>query len=128
MSQHDPSPDGDADEDGPDSWFRPVWDDVPDETDEPLPSRSAGPLPRCGAASRPADEAAHLLGPLAAAADALTRLDAQAAVLAPALPVGLIARLACVESAGWLAAQGLTVHPMALALRETERLGRPELY
>jgi hypothetical protein len=108
----------------PDPWFRPVWEDLEDETDctppprfpsQPWTSRSAG-----GA------EAA-LLGPLAMAQDALARLDAMAELLSPALRGGLVARLAYAEAAGLLASRGGFAHPLDLALRDAERIGRRDL-
>ena len=41
---------------------------------------------------------------------------------------GLIARLAYAEAAGRLASQGITAHPVDLALRDSERLGRRDLW
>ena len=108
----------------PDPWFRPVWEDLEDETNctprpgfpsQPWTSRSAG-----GA------EAA-LLGPLAMAQDALARLDAMAELLSPALRDGLVARLAYAEAAGLLASRGGFAHPLDLALRDAERIGRRDL-
>ncbi len=59
-----------------------------------------------------------MLSTLLAAQDALARLEAEAALAAPALRDGLGARLAIREAAGWLAQQGSWVHPVDLALRE----------
>jgi hypothetical protein len=114
-------PDHDADD-----WlFRPVWEDTPDETETPEPPPRMPPLPR---PARPADllgdDAAALLAPLAAAQDALARLDARAALAPPPLRAGLIARLAFREAAGLLAAARAWVHPLDLALREHALVGR----
>ncbi|MBS0641958.1 MAG: MarR family transcriptional regulator [Proteobacteria bacterium] len=65
---------------------------------------------------------------MAAAAAALARLDAQAEAASPAVQQGLIARLIYAEAAGWLASQGITAHPVSLALRDRERVGRRELW
>ena len=56
------------------------------------------------------------------------RLDAQAEIASPAVQQGLITRLAYAEAAGWLASQGITAHPVSLALRASERTGRRELW
>jgi hypothetical protein len=119
-------PDGDWDGE-PDEWFRPVWVDLEDETERPLPFPSArfSPQPHVGKAGG-TDET--LLGALAAAQDALARLDAQVELVSEDLRAGLIARLAYAEAAGLLAARGGLAHPLDLALRDNERLGRPELY
>lgn len=65
-----------------------------------------------------------MLAPLAAAQDALARLDARAEVAAAPVRTGLIARLALREAAGWLAARHAWVHPHDLALREIGLAGR----
>ena len=69
-----------------------------------------------------------LLAPLAAAQDALARLDAQAELISPTLQAGLTARLAYAEAAGLLAARGGFAHPLDLALRDAERLGRHDVW
>jgi hypothetical protein len=112
-----------------DPWFRPVWEDGDDDP-PPLPRR---PPPR-PVPEAPAPDGfvgvylPALLGPLAAAQDALARLDAMAAAAAPE-PVreGLIARLAFREAAGWLATLGCWVHPRDLALRAAHLIGATEL-
>ena len=113
--------------DDPDPWFRPVWADTDEPDDETPPSRTPrhAPLPRPPLGLGDADP---LPGPLAAAAAALARLDAQAEMASPAVQQGLIARLAYAEAAGWLASQGLTIHPVSLALRDREHLGHRELW
>jgi hypothetical protein len=68
-----------------------------------------------------------LLGPLAAAQDALARLDAMAAAAPEPVREGLIARLAFREAAGWLATLGCWVHPRDLALRAAHLIGATEL-
>ncbi|MFC0407095.1 helix-turn-helix domain-containing protein [Roseomonas elaeocarpi] len=78
--------------------------------------------PSARPAARPAVEnAARLLAPLAAAEDALSRLDAAAGAAPEAVREGLVARLSFAEAAGWLAAVSVTLHPRDLALR-AERL------
>ena len=65
-----------------------------------------------------------LLAPLAAAEDALSRLDAGAAAASDAVREGLRARLAFAEAAGWLRAIGRAwVDPRDLALAEAGLLG-----
>jgi len=59
---------------------------------------------------------------LAVAAAALARLDAQAEAASPAVQQGLIARLTYAEATGWLASQGITAHPVSLALRDRVRV------
>jgi hypothetical protein len=100
----------DKDGDGPDEtseWLRPVWAEDDADLDAPPLRRSLSPLPRPARATPATDV---LLAPLAAAAAALARLDAQA------------------EAAGWLASQGITAHLVSLALRDHERVGRRELW
>jgi hypothetical protein len=118
----------DGDRDSPDDaseWLRPVWADDDADLDAPPPRRPV-PLPRSTRATTTATDT--LLAPLAAAAAALARLDAQAEAASPAVQQGLIARLAYAEAAGWLASQGITAHPVSLALRDRERVGRRELW
>jgi hypothetical protein len=110
----------------PDPWFRPGWEALADETPPPLPLPRPPPLPAAMHSLRAA--AATLLGPLAAAQDALARLDAQAGMVSPDLRDGLIARLAFAEAAGLLAARGGQAHALDLALRAAERIGRLELH
>jgi hypothetical protein len=108
----------------PDPWFRPVWEDLEDETGG-VPPLLFPPRPQAGRSAGGADDG--LLGPLAMAQDALARLDAMAELLSPELREGLIARLAYAEAAGLLAARGGFAHPLDLALRDAERLGRRDL-
>jgi hypothetical protein len=106
-------------------WLRPVWEDDADLDDPPLRRPVRPPaLPR--AIAHEATET--LLGPLAAAAAALARLDGQAETASAAVRQGLISRLAYAEAAGWLASRGITVHPVSLILRAGERSGRRELW
>ena len=109
-------------ETGPDELLRPAWEDQPDETladPSPLPRP-----PRPAPGRMPGHEAADLLAPLAAAQDALARLDARAEAAGPDIRAGLIARLALREAAGYLAANHAWVHPHDLALRELGLAGR----
>jgi len=130
-SWDDAEPETAADE--PDPWFRPVWDDLADETDSPFPApRSASSSTRSparspGGAARGGPDAT-LLAALATAQEALARLDAMAEMASEPVRAGLIARLAYAEAAGLLAAQGVTAHPLDLALRASERIGRRELW
>jgi hypothetical protein len=128
MDQDDSIWGDDPPEDPSDPWFRPVWADGDDlmETPPGRPPRST-PLPGAAITGHTGNPSA-LLAALAAAADALARLDAQAALLAPPLQAGLRTRLAYAEAAGWLAAQGFVLHPVDLALREAERFDRRDLY
>jgi len=121
------------DDDGPEAVdaghepWRPVWEDADPEsadsaTDAPPwmpPSRAAAP-----ARQAPPDRSA-LLAPLAAAEDALSRLDTGAAAASDAVREGLAARLAFAEAAGWLhvAAGRAWVDPRDLALAEAGLLG-----
>src|SRR3954470_7246137 len=88
----------------PDPFFRPSWEDAPEETERPH-HRWAAPSD-----DLPAGEAAALLTPLALAQDALARLDARAEATPAPLRDGLIARLAFREAAGCLAAEPACVH------------------
>ena len=112
----DSEPDDAAEDDAPDPWFRPVWADG-DEADDTPPGVRPGPLPRTATPAR--RDAEPLLGPLAAASAALARLDAMAEMASEPVRDGLIARLAYAEAAGRLASQGITTHPVDLALRDT---------
>jgi hypothetical protein len=103
---------GENDDDPP---LRPVWDEAEDETDIDLRR------PQAGAAglqdrSDPANAWGALLTPLCAATDALARLDARTE--AAAIREGLVARLAYLEAAGFLAHAHAWAHPLDLALRE----------
>ena len=95
--------------------LRPAWEDTPDETDvSPVPAR--GGLPGD-------TDPVSLLGPLADATEALTRLDAGAAAAPEAVRDGLVARMALTEAAGWLAQAQAWVHPLDLALRALSLTG-----
>jgi hypothetical protein len=72
-------------------------------------------------------DAATLLGPLCAAADALARLDACVVAAPDAIRDGLIARMAFTEAAGWLARAHAWVHPLDLALRDLDLTGSTAL-
>ena len=90
-----------VEDDEPDPWFRPVWDDEPAETEGPLDLRPPPPLPRSLGHPRPVpgtDPA--LLAVLADAADAWARLDALAAVAPEPVRTGLTTRLTLHEAAG----------------------------
>src|SRR4051812_17530112 len=122
--------DDDGDDDlagGSESWLRPVWADDAADLDTPPLHRPTGSPPRPRRAAATATSEA-LLAPLAHAAAALARLDAAAEAASPAVQQGLIARLTYAEAAGWLASQGITAHPVSLALRDRERVGRRELW
>src|SRR3954447_20280620 len=110
-----------------DTWLRPVWADDAADLDTPPLHRPTGspPRPRRAAATATSEP---LLAPLAHAAAARARLDAAADAASPAVQQGLIVRLAYAEAAGWLASQGVTAHPVSLALRDRERVGRRELW
>ena len=106
-----------------DTAWRPVWkdDEVGSEAAVPSwisPSRARAP-------QRREPDWSALLVPLAAAEDALSRLDAAAEAASPALREGLVARLAFAEAAGWLAAAAdrAWIHPRDLALAEAGLLG-----
>jgi hypothetical protein len=103
-----------ADPDDAPSALRPAWEETPDETDA-----DRGLTPR-RTASRAAgtDDLRDLLGPLCAATDALARLDARAAATDDPVREGLLARLAYLEAAGFLAHAHAWAHPLDLALRE----------
>ena len=98
--------------------WRPVWEDGDAE------ARPGWALPG-QARLRPAPDWATLVLPLAAAEDALSRLDAGAEAASPAVREGLVARLAFAEAAGWLAsaADRAWIHPRDLALAEAGLLG-----
>src|SRR3954471_12217917 len=129
--ESDPDPWDDHPEDrsaaADDPWLRPVWADDAADLDTPPWHRSPGspPRPRRAAATETSEA---LLAPLARAAAALARLDAAADAASPAVQQGLVARLAYAEAAGWLASQSITAHPVSLALRDRERVGRRELW
>ncbi|HET8997574.1 MAG TPA: hypothetical protein VFN42_12975, partial [Acetobacteraceae bacterium] len=110
--EDDPAPDHDP-------LLHPAWDDLPDEITPPAP-----PLRSRSAPTHRAADAHGLLAPLAAAQDALARLDASAEAAPDPIRIGLIARLALREAAGWLASQSAWVHPHDLALRIANLAGR----
>jgi hypothetical protein len=96
-------PDGDVD------WLRHAWTDEPSDEDGAIGQ---------GAKWNRSPDPAVLLAPLAAAQDALARLEASAAAASAAVQEGLRARIALREAAGWLAHHGSWIHPTDLALRE----------
>ena len=102
--------------------WRPVWEDAGSEAEAAAspPWRALGPPRR-----RVAPDWHALVAPLAAAEDALSRLDAGAEAASPALREGLVARLAFAEAAGWLASAAgrAWIHPRDLALAEAGLLG-----
>lgn len=102
--------------------WRPVWEE--DEAAEPLPPSWIIAPSSCGPAGRVPDPR-RLLAPLAAAEDALSRLDAGAEAASGPVREGLVARLAFAEAAGWLAgaADRAWIHPRDLALAEAGLLG-----
>src|SRR5262245_50214599 len=61
---------------------------------------------------------ADLLAPLCAATDALARLDAGAQAAPEPVRAGLLARLALLEAAGFLAHAQAWIHPLDLSLRD----------
>lgn len=114
-------------DDDDDLWFRPVWADNDTPDGGKLPGDIPPPPPRrpwLPPTAHPAGAAGTLLAPLAAAQDALARLDTRAAAAPAPLRAGLIARLAFREAAGWLAARRAWVHPTDLALRDLNLTGR----
>ena len=106
-----------AEEDNDDPPLRPTWDETEDETDIDLRRPQARPA-GLQDQSDPADAWDALLVPLCEAADALARLDARTEAAAAAIREGLIARLAYLEAAGFLAHAHAWAHPLDLALRE----------
>jgi hypothetical protein len=106
-------------EDDDDPLLRPTWEETEDETDADLGLRR--PLthrPGLQDASAATDAWRALLLPLCAATDLLARLDARAEAAASGVREGLIARLAYLEDAGFLAHAHAWAHPLDLALRE----------
>jgi hypothetical protein len=104
-----------------DPFLRPIWEDTPDETDTPA---LVWADTRPHASRTQAGEAASWLAPLAAAQDALARLDAKAETVPAPVRTGLVVRLAFREAAGFLAARDAWVHPLDLALRALDLAGR----
>lgn len=105
--------------DGQEPW-RPVWEDAAAEAMAMAPPPWLAPSRR-----QPEPDWRALAAPLAAAEDALSRLDAGAEAASPALCEGLVARMAFAEAAGWLAsaADRAWIHPRDLALAEAGLLG-----
>ena len=104
-----------AGDDDDEFWLRPVWETEEEETPPGSPPpRKPVPDP---------DYTHPLLGPLARAQHAVTRLDARAEAAAPVIGEGLRARLALREAAGWLAWARFTIHPRDLALRDAGLTG-----
>ncbi|MBX6385960.1 MAG: hypothetical protein IRZ07_23800 [Microbispora sp.] len=122
----DPEDDPDSQEDAnllePDSW-RPVWEEDETEAEAAVPPWLTPSRTRRLTRREPDWRA--LIPLLAAAEDALSRLDAGAAAASEPVRAGLIARLAFAEAAGWLtsAAGRAWVHPRDLALAEAGLLG-----
>ncbi|RAI54664.1 helix-turn-helix domain-containing protein [Roseicella frigidaeris] len=104
---------------GQEPW-RPVWEDAAAEAMAMAPPSWLAPSRRW-----PEPDWRALTAPLAAAEDALSRLDAGAEAASPALREGLVARMAFAEAAGWLAsaADRAWIHPRDLALAEAGLLG-----
>jgi hypothetical protein len=95
--------------------LRSVWEDEPDETDQPAGAElgAAHDQPKAWATD---GALAALLVPLCDAQDALARLDAQAAAAPAVVRDGLCARMAFAEAAGWLAHAHAWLHPLDIAL------------
>ena len=111
-------------EEAPDGTFsfRHPWEDEPLDDMPGLPPifRPGGRAAHAAAAT----DTAALLLPLAQASASLARLDARLDCASPEVAVGLRARLALREAAGWLAHQhGTWVHPTDLGLREAGLTG-----
>jgi hypothetical protein len=106
-----------AGEDDDDPPLRPAWDETEDETNIDL-RRSQARSACLQDQSDPADAWRALLVPLCAATDTLARLDVRTEAAATAIRDGLIARLAYLEAAGFLAHAHAWAHPLDLALRE----------
>lgn len=118
-------------DDEPDPFLRPLWDDEPEEADlagapllRPVWDGDPDALPRPAPRPRAVSDAGWLLAPLAAAQDALARLDAAAAAAPAPLRQGFVSRLSLREASGYLASQGAFVHPTDLALRAAGLTGR----
>jgi hypothetical protein len=105
---------GDPEKD--ESWlFKPVWETEDEESLDP-PALLFGRRPHKPAAEPDFDH--PLLIPLAAAQDAVARLEAKTETASDAVAEGLRARMAYLEAAGWLAHAHVWVHPWDLALRD----------
>ena len=101
-------------EDEDDFWFKPVWE-TEDEADLEPPG---SPLPR---ARKPVAEPTYdypLLAPLSHAQDTLARLEAKLETASDVVAIGLRARMAYLEAAGWLRHAHVWIHPWDLALRD----------
>jgi hypothetical protein len=109
---------GFAAEDDPDPLLRPAWEDTEDETDSDRRPTRTRRLPGAAPAWLDREDLATLLVPLCEAIDALARLDARAAAAEAAVRDGLLARMAYLEAAGFLAHTHAWVHPIDLALRD----------
>lgn len=121
MPDHPDSPQSGEGEAAAEEPWRPVWED--EETSGPaLPPWVVPPLRAPG---RREPDPRALLAPLAAAEDALSRLDAGAEAASEPVRAGLVARIAAAEAAGWLAgaADRAWIHPRDLALAEAGLLG-----
>lgn len=111
-----------------DPLLRPLWADTDDETDADLGSiRSFTPPRALPVHQLTGPVALALLSPLCDAQDALVRLDASVAVAPEAVRVGLVARMAFAEAAGWLAHAYKWIHPLDLALRDLGLTGSTAL-
>jgi len=91
------------------SWFTPVWE-IEEELEPPDPFRTRKSAPE-------PDDDHPLLKPLAAAQDAVARLEAKLGMASKAVAEGLRARMSYLEAAGWLRHAHFSVHPWDLALR-----------
>jgi hypothetical protein len=105
-------------EDDDDPLLRPTWEETEDETDADLGLRRPLARPSLQDRSATTDARGALLLPLCAATHLLARLDARAEAAASGVREGLIARLAYLEAAGFLAHAHAWAHPLDLALRE----------
>jgi hypothetical protein len=103
---------GDPEED--EFWYKPVWETEDDEGLDPpaLPFRRAHKTPAGPGFDHP------LLTPLAAAQDAVARLEAKTETASDAVGEGMRARMVYLEAAGWLAHAHVWIHPWDLALRD----------
>jgi len=103
---------GDPEED--EFWHKPVWETEDEESLDP-PALLFG---RARKTAAEPDFAHPLLTPLAAAQDAVGRLEAKTEMASDAVAEGLRARMAYLEAAGWLAHAHVWIHPWDLALRD----------
>jgi hypothetical protein len=95
-------------------WFKPVWETEDEASLEP----PGPPLFRARKTAAEPDFNHPLLTPLAAAQDAVARLEAKTEAASDAVADGLRARMAYLEAAGWLAHAHVWIHPWDLALRD----------